>query len=40
MRVLLGIALLGMSLAPLSADDPVEKRADPQAFPPCCQGNF
>lgn len=31
MRWVLAIALLGMSLLPLTADDPVEKRADPQA---------
>ena len=31
MRSVWAIALLGMSLLPLTADDPVEKRADPQA---------
>src|SRR5512146_2036301 len=31
MRLLLAIALLGTLLLPLTADDPVEKRADPTA---------
>jgi Ca-activated chloride channel family protein len=31
MRLFWAIALLGISLLPLSAEDPVEKRADPQA---------
>src|SRR5690349_5823883 len=31
MRLFWAIALLGTSLLPLTADDPVEKRADPQA---------